>query len=98
MPNWWRAMTGAECTPLSYQAPTAELEHRTDRLAELLECMADLLVEARRQRADISRLTGSEDPRGREAIARLIGLERSIREVGAEAASVHQLLQHVHLV
>jgi hypothetical protein len=60
--------------------------------------MADLLVETRRQRVEIAQHRGSDDPRVREAGARLAELERSLGEVGVEAASVHQLLQHVRLV
>jgi hypothetical protein len=67
--DWQRAMTAAVCTPLRPIAPTAEREERPDRLAELLECMADLLVETRRQRMQIT--SASDDPRAREAIARL---------------------------
>jgi hypothetical protein len=93
-----RAMTDAGCRPLRTFAPIADREHRPDRLAELLECMADLLVEARRQGVEIAQHRDSNDPRVREAIARLTGLERSLGEVGVEAASVHQLLQKVHLI
>jgi hypothetical protein len=34
----------------------------------------------------------------RDAIARLDEIERSLEKVGVEAASAHQLLQHVHLI
>jgi hypothetical protein len=91
-------MTDAACKPLSTLGPLAEREQRADRFAELLECMADLLVETRKQRLEIAHGRGSDDPREREAIARLTELESSLEEVGVEAASVHQLLQHVHLV
>jgi hypothetical protein len=60
--------------------------------------MADLLVQARRQSAEIAEHWGNDDPRIPEAITRLAQLERSLGEVGAEAASVHQLLQHVRLI
>jgi hypothetical protein len=88
-------MTAAACTPV---APVAETAERPDRLGELLECMADLLVQARRQRAELAEHWGSDDPRVPEAIARLVELERSLGQVGVEAASVHQLLQHVRLI
>jgi hypothetical protein len=91
-------MTDAACTPVRTLAPTAEREQRTDRFAELLACMADLLVETRRQREEISRDPGTDDPRVTDAIARLTELERSLGVLGTEAASVHQLLQHVHLI
>jgi hypothetical protein len=91
-------MTDAGCTPLETLAPAFEREQQPDRFGELLECMADLLVEARKQREGVAQHRGSNDPRVREAIARLAELERSLGDVGVEAASVHQLLQHVHLI
>lgn len=91
-------MTDAGCTPLNTLAPIAEREQKPDRFAELLECMADLLVEARKQRLELAQYRGSADQRVREAVARLAELESSLQEVGVEAASVHQLLQHVHLI
>jgi len=60
--------------------------------------MADLLVQTRRQRVEIAQYRGSDDSRVRDAIVRLTELERPLGEVGVEAASVHQLLQHVHLI
>jgi hypothetical protein len=60
--------------------------------------MADLLVEMRRQQAEVAQFRDSNDPRVREAIARLAEIARSLRELGVEAASVHQQLQHVHLI
>ena len=78
--------------------PTLERDQRPDRFGELLECMADLLVETRRQRAEIAQDPGSDDPRVAEAIARLNELERSLSDVAGRSASVHQLLQHVHLI
>jgi hypothetical protein len=91
-------MTGAVCRPMNSHPPVAEVEQRPDRFAELLECLADLLVEARRQRVEIGQTGASEDPRARELITRITELERLIGKVGVEAASVHQLLQHVHLI
>jgi hypothetical protein len=91
-------MTDAACTPLRMLGPIAEREQRPDRFAELLECLADLLVETRRQREEISHDPGNDDPRVTETIARLAEMERSLEAVGIEAASVHQLLQHEHLI
>ncbi len=84
-------MTDATCMPVR---TIPEREQRPDRFAELLECMADLLIETRGQRAHDRR---SDDSRVRDAITRLAELERSLGDVGAEATTVHQLLQHVHL-
>ena len=88
-------MTDATCMPLR---TIPEREQRPDRFAELLECMADLLIETRRQRVDIAHDRRSDDPRVRDAITRLAELERSLGDVGAEAATVPQVLQHVHLI
>ncbi|MCW3066206.1 MAG: hypothetical protein JWN32_3378 [Solirubrobacterales bacterium] len=91
-------MTDAACTPLKPCVPIAERERRLDRLAELLECLADLLVETRKQRREIGQHRDSDDPRVPEAIVRLAEMERSLGDVAADAASVHRLLQHVHLI
>lgn len=92
--------TNAASRPVLAPAAIAEREQRPDRIAGLLECMADLLVELRTQRAEITELQShrSDDPRAHMAIARLSELERSLAELGREAASVHRLLQHVRLI
>jgi hypothetical protein len=84
--------------PVSELLPIDERENRPDRFAELLEYMADLVVEARRQRAAIAQYRGSRDPRVRAAISCLSELERSLVEVSVQAAAVHQLLQRVRLI
>jgi hypothetical protein len=91
-------MTDAACRQLRTLMPTAERDQRPDRFGELLECMADLLVETGRQRVEIAQDPGSNDPRVAEAIVRLNELECSLSEVAVQSASVHQLLQHVHLI
>jgi hypothetical protein len=91
-------MSDGGCTPVPALVPIAERERRPDRFAELLEHMADLLVEARRKRVEIARYRDSHDPRVRAAVARLSGLEHALGEVGVEAASVHQLLRRVRLI
>ena len=91
-------MTDAACTPLRPLAPSSEQEERPDRFTELLECMADLRVETHRQRVEIAQQRGTDDPRVVAAVARLTDLQRSLGEVGAEAAAAHQLLQHIHLI
>jgi hypothetical protein len=92
-------MTDATCTPLRSLALTAEREQTPDRLADLLQCMADLLVETAKQRTELAQHErANDDPRVREAVARLSELESSLAEVGAKAAAVHQQLQHVHLI
>ena len=91
-------MTDAACTPLRPLAPGGEDEQSPDRFAELLECMADLLVETRQQRVEMEHHRGTDDARVPAAIAHLTELERSLGEVAVEAASAHQLLQHIHLI
>jgi hypothetical protein len=91
-------MTDAVCMPLRTLEPIAESDERPDRFVELLECVAELLVETRRQREDIQEHSRSDDPRLPEAIALMTEVEQSIREMGVEAASVHQLLQHMRLI
>jgi hypothetical protein len=91
-------MTEPGCTPLGPHVTIAERERRPDWFADLLECMADLLVATRGQRLEIGRQNDGDDPRVGEAITRLTELERSLREVGVEAASVHHSLQQLHLI
>lgn len=38
-------MTDATCRPVAAPPPVWEREGRADRMAELLECLADLVVE-----------------------------------------------------
>jgi hypothetical protein len=78
--------------------PRKEREHQPDRFVELLECLADLLVETGHQRETIAKLPDGGDPRVTEAAARMAVLEDGLRSISVEAATVHQLLQHVHLI
>jgi hypothetical protein len=91
-------MTEAGCQPLRTVGTIAEREPRPDRFAELLVCLADLMVETRRQHSEMVPYQDSDDERVHEAIARLIELEHSLGEVGLEAASVRQLQHHLHLI
>jgi hypothetical protein len=84
-----------ECAAMWTLATVAECEQRPDRLAELSARAADLLIETRKQRATIIGDLGGDNPRVREALARLAKLELSLEELGAQAASVERLLQHV---
>jgi hypothetical protein len=93
-----RDMIDATCRPILTLAPVSEREQRPDRFPDLLARLADLLVETAQQRVEVAQLGRSEDSRVREAAERLAELECSLREVSIEAASVHQLLQHVRLI
>ena len=68
-------MTHAVCTPLSTLGSTAERERRPDRFVELLDCLADLLVETRGERQRIQDANLGEDPRVSAAVARLAVVE-----------------------
>ena len=92
-------MTTAVCTPLPPSIPIFERERRTDRFVELLECLADLRVATARQRLEITASIGVDPaPQVRTAAERLIEVERSLNALSAEAASVHQALQHAQLI
>ncbi len=91
-------MTAVACIPLTPLASIAERERRPDRFGELLVCMSDLLFELRRQQVAIVQYRDSNDPRVREAIASLAEIAPSLEAIAVEASSVHQELQHVHLI
>ena len=69
-------MTSATCTPSPTPVPLQEREHRPDRLGDLLECLADLLIEVGQQRAAVARLVEGSGPAAREALERLMRLWR----------------------
>jgi hypothetical protein len=91
-------MTDATCQPAGTLVPVSERERKPDRFVDFLECLADLLVETDRQRSEIAQLPGEPDPRAQEAIERLTKMQRLLRAVSVEAASVHQSLQRVRLI
>ena len=91
-------MTTPSCTPINAPAEISDLELRPDPLVDLLECLADLVVETAQQRRAIEPLVVSASAEARDAIRRLAALEQSLKQVGLEAATVHQSLQHEHLI
>jgi hypothetical protein len=91
-------MTDATCTPTPAPAVTLDRETRPDRLGDLLQCLADLLVEVGEQRAAVSGSAGSASPAAQEALAQLTWLERAVKGISVEAAGIHQLLQHEQLI
>jgi hypothetical protein len=95
--SWW-AMTTASRERAGSSVPAFERERQPDRFVELLECLADLLVETDRQRARIVSLADVTYWRAHAALERLSELERVLKQVGLEAAAVHQLLQHERLI
>ena len=91
-------MTDATCRPVAAPLTVSARESQSDRMTELLDCLADLLVQTAEQRATIERAVGPGDSTARHALGRLADLEQMLKGVGLEAASVHQLLQHEHLI
>jgi hypothetical protein len=91
-------MTDATCRPVAAPLTVSERESQSDRMMELLDCLADLLVQTSEQRVTIQRAVGPGDSTARHALARLTDLEQMLKGVGLEAAGVHQLLQHEHLI
>lgn len=91
-------MIDSACSPLDTGGPLRDREAVPDRLAELLASTADLLVQVHEQRREIAQRFSGQDARVREAIERLEHTEASLRSVGIEAASTHQLLQHLRLI
>ena len=91
-------MTNATCRPSLSPVPPQKREQRPDHLGDLLECLADLLIEVGQQRAAVARLAQRSGPSAPEAVERLGWLEAAIKGIGVEAASVHQLLQHEQLI
>ena len=91
-------MTTATCKPSLTPISLRERERRPDRLGDLLECLADLLIEVGQQRAAVAQLADDARPGGREALQRLGWLERAVKGIAVEAASIHQLLQHEQLI
>jgi len=91
-------MTTATCIPAPVPASSLQRERRSDRLGDLLECLADLLVEVGQQRAAAAQLADGAGPGAREALDRLAWLEQAVKGTALEAASIHQLLQHERLI
>jgi hypothetical protein len=91
-------MTNSTCTPISAPTHVLERELRPDHLANLLGCLADLVVATGQQRLAIELPADEAGEATRDAIRRLIALEEALKQLGLEAAAVHQLLQHEHLI
>jgi hypothetical protein len=92
-------MTKATVTPIKAVMRTvAEREEHSDEFAELLGSLADLAVKARKQRTRLERIAGAGDARISQAIEHLAELEMHAQQVGAEAARVHNELQHARLI
>jgi hypothetical protein len=83
-----RAMTNGASSPPRPIVPAAEPQRPSDRLADLVTCMVDLVVELYRQP---TRNAADGDPRLRAAITRLQRLDGSLQELIAQATTVHQL-------
>ena len=91
-------MTNATCRPSLNSVPLQEREQRPDHLGDLLESLADLLIEVGQQRAAVARLAqevGTVRTRGARASRLARGSDQGDR---VEAASIHQVLQHEQLI
>lgn len=84
------------CSPIPTVTATG-VGRDQDRLAELLECLADLRVELAKQRLAISETHRDGDPRARDVADRLADLEASIGSFSVKATAVHHLAQRAHL-
>jgi hypothetical protein len=91
-------MTTPTCTPITGGADIRTRELRPDHLGNLLETLADLVVETGQQRRALEPQAESGGAPTRSALRHLVALEKSLRHVGLEAAAVHQLLQHERLI
>jgi hypothetical protein len=91
-------MTEPHCRPLSKPVPRFEREVEPDRFAPLLDCLADLTVAVRKRRHVLEALDAGDDSGIDDAIARLGVVERDLMAVATRIASVHQELQHAHLM
>jgi hypothetical protein len=96
--GWCTPMTTATCKPSLTPVSLQDRERRPDRLGDLLECLADLLIEVGQQRAAVAELADGAGAAGRDALERLSWLERAIKGIGVEASNIHQLLQHEQLI
>jgi hypothetical protein len=76
----------------------SEREVEPDRFGPLLDCLADLTVAVRKRRHVLEALDTGDDSGINAAIARLSVVERDLIAVATRIASVHQQLQHAHLM
>jgi hypothetical protein len=91
-------MTEAYCRPVSAPTPRSEREVEPDRFGPLLDSLADLTVAVRERRHVLEALETGDDSGVNAAIARLGVVERDLIAVATRIASVHQQLQHAHLM
>jgi hypothetical protein len=91
-------MTDPHCEQVAALIPPRDRESRTDRLADLLECLADLSVEAHARRDELAGRACSDDARVQGSIAALDRLDRQLETVCAAATSVRPRLLHEHLI
>lgn len=92
-----RQMTNATVTPLKQAYRQSDRDQRSDEFAELLGALADLAVQTRSHRLRLECLANG-DARVAAAIEHLASLEGHAQEVAAEAARVHNELQHARLI
>jgi hypothetical protein len=76
----------------------SEREVEQDRFGPLLDSLADLTVAVRKRRRVLEALETGDDSGISSAIARLSVVEGDLIAVATRIASVHQQLQHAHLM
>jgi hypothetical protein len=87
----YRAMTNG-VTRVPHPTVVSADSHRTpDRIADLVTCIVNLLVELYRQPTSDAPYAAADDPRLHAAITRLQGLEGSFEQLPEETRSVHRL-------
>lgn len=76
-------MTDATCRPVATPLTVWERERQGDRMTELLECLADLLVHTAEQRATIERAVGPADSAKNDGRGRTVHVVPAIPHEGA---------------
>ncbi len=89
-------MTTAHCHPIAAPLPLELREGSADPLADFLRELADLDCALQRKRLQLATIA-AEDPRVVHARRGLESLAEHVRELGLEAAAVHQELVHERL-
>jgi len=78
--------------------PAAERGAEPHWVVRPLDLLADLLVEAGRERLRIARRAGTDGSQVSAALERMIELERLLKRLGVEAARVDQARRQVRLI
>jgi hypothetical protein len=91
-------MVEAICRPLAPPGPEWEMTGETDRLAELLSCLADAASDVRRRQELLRRGAGGDERRRALAESLFCELTQDIEGMLVRTAHAHLELQHEHLI